>query len=131
MQYANIDEQNECEIRVEEQLGGKDPDEYIREFGAQLYKEQIKKAHLLLDYELNQLTKKYSKDTTPQAKSVLLQQITDILKEIKNPVILADYFRTTAYKIDLVQMIFKKQVAYRQYYDYPFSQFNFILFVQI
>lgn len=130
MSYANIDEQNVCEIRVVEQLGGKDPDEYIREFGAQLYKEQIKKAPLLLDYELNQLTKKYSKDTTPQEKSVLVQQITDILKEIKNPVILADYIRTTAYKIDVDEMILKKQVAYLQNYDTSFNQSNVIPFVK-
>lgn len=130
MSYANIDEQNVCEIRVVEQLGGKDPDEYIREFGAHSYKEQIKKAPLLLDYELNQLTKKYSKDTTPQEKSVLVQQITDILKEIKNPVILADYIRTTAYKIDVDEMILKKQVAYLQNYDTSFNQSNVIPFVK-
>ena len=130
MSYANIDEQNVCEIRVVEQLGGKDPDEYIREFGAQSYKEQIKKAPLLLDYELNQLIKKYSKDTTPQEKSVLVQQITDILKEIKNPVILADYIRTTAYKIDVDEMILKKQVAYLQNYDTSFNQSNVIPFVK-
>ncbi len=112
--YAKGADNNVCEIRVVEQLGGKDPDEYIREFGAESYKEQIKKAPLLLDYELLQLTKKYTKDMTPQEKSILVQQITEILKEIQNPVILADYVRNTAYKIDVDEMLLKKQVSLLQ-----------------
>ena len=42
-----------CEIRVVSQVGGKDPDEFIREFGAQEYKNHIKNAPLFLDYRLN------------------------------------------------------------------------------
>ena len=107
--YAKTSD-NVCEIRVVEQFGGKDPDEYIREFGAESYKEQIKTAPLLLDYELNVLTKNFSKDMSPQDKSILVQQIVDILKEIQNPVILSDYIRKTAYKIDLDEMILKREV---------------------
>lgn len=128
--YANMDEQNVCEIRVVEQFGGKDPDEFIREFGAEKYKEQIKHSPLLLDYELEQLTKQYSKNTTPQEKSILVQQITDILKEIKNPVILSDYIRATAYKIDVDEMILKKQVSYLQNADTSFVSTNVIPFVR-
>ena len=47
--YANMDEQNVCEIRVVEQFGGKEPDEFLREFGADKYKEQIKHSPLHLD----------------------------------------------------------------------------------
>ncbi len=128
--YANMDEQNVCEIRVVEQFGGKDPDEFIREFGADKYKEQIKHSPLLLDYEFEQLTKQYSKNTTPQEKSILVQQITDILKEIKNPVILSDYIRATAYKIDVDEMILKKQVSYLQNADTSFVSTNVIPFVR-
>ena len=108
--YAKSDERNVCEIRVVEQIGGKDPDEYIREFGAESYKEQVKNAPLLLDYELEQLTKQYQKDMSPQEKSILVQQIADILKEIQNPVILADYVRVVSFKIDVDELILKKEV---------------------
>ncbi len=108
--YAKTLDRNVCEIRVVEQIGGKDPDEYIREFGADSYKEQIKHAPLLLDYELEQVTKKYSPSLSPQEKSVLVQQIADILKEIQNPVILSDYVRTIAFKIDVDELILKKEV---------------------
>ena len=110
MSYAKSNSANVCEIRVVEQLGGKDPDEFIREFGADKYKEQIKTAPLLLDYELNQITKQYSKNISPQEKSILVQQIADILKEIQNPVILSDYVRDSAYKINVDEMILKRQV---------------------
>lgn len=108
--YAKSDERNVCEIRVVEQIGGKDPDEYIREFGAENYKEQIKKAPLLLDYEIEQLTKQYNKGMSPQEKSILVQQIADILKEIQNPVILSDYVRVVSFKIDVDELILKKEV---------------------
>lgn len=126
--YAKSDTQNVCEIRVVEQFGGKDPDEYIREFGAESYKEQIKKAPLLLDYELREVTKKYSKETTPQEKSVLVQQITDILKEIQNPVILSEYIREAAFKIDVDEMILKKEVERLQNLEPSYNETNVVSF---
>lgn len=129
--YAKSNNGNVCEIRVVEQTGGKDPDEYIREFGAESYKEQIKSAPLLLDYELNGLTKKYSKTMSPQEKSVLVQQIIDILKEIQNPVILSDYIRNTAYKIDVDEMILKKEINYLQNTnDIVYGSSNVIPFIK-
>ena len=128
--YAKSNEQNVCEIRVVEQIGGKDPDEYIREFGAESYKEQIKHAPLLLDYELNEAVKKYSKDMTPQEKSVLVQHIADILKEIQNPVILADYVRDAAYKIDVDELILKKEVTNLQEADFSYKNENIVPFIR-
>lgn len=128
--YAKTADRNVCEIRVIEQIGGKDPDEYIREFGAESYKEQIKHAPLLLDYELSEITKKYSKDMTPQEKSILVQQIADILKEIQNPVILSDYIRSTSYKIDVDELILKKEVNLLQEQNYSYQNDNVIPFVK-
>ena len=70
------------------QIGGKDPDEYIREFGAESYKEEISKAPLLIDFELDMLFKNIEggvKSLSAQDKSELVQQIVYILQEIKNP----------------------------------------------
>lgn len=128
--YAGTNEQNVCEIRVVEQFGGKDPDEYIREFGAESYKEQIKTAPLLLDYELNEVTKRYTKEMSPQEKSILVQQITDILKEIQNPVILADYVRACAFKIDVDEMILKRQVNNLQENNSSYERANILPFVR-
>ena len=128
--YASSNERNVCEIRVVEQLGGKDPDEYIREFGAESYKEQIKHAPLLLDYELGELTKKYSNEITPQEKSSLVQQVVEILKEIRNPVILADYIKETAYKLNVDEMILKKEVSNLQDKDYSYAAATVVPFIK-
>lgn len=129
--YANSNEQNVCEIRVVEQIGGKDPDEYIREFGGESYKEQIKTAPLLLDYELSSVLKMYNKDTTPQEKSILVQQTAEILKEIRNSVILSDYVREAAFKLNVDEMLLKKQVMALQDYNSAYFGNSVIPFEKI
>ncbi len=103
-----------CEIRVVSQIGGKDPDEYIREFGAENYKEEIAKAPLLIDFELGMLFKNSPKDLTAQEKSELVQQIVYILQEIKNPIILADYIKNISFKLNIDESVIKRQVEARQ-----------------
>lgn len=99
-----------CEIRVVSQIGGKDPDEFIQEFGADEYKKQVKNAPLFLDFQLQQAFKGISDNPSPQEKSVFVVQIADILKEIKNSVILADYIKNTSFKLKIEENILKKQV---------------------
>ncbi len=108
---------NVCEIRVVSQIGGKDPDEYIREFGAENYKEEISKAPLLLDFELDMLFKNIEggvKSLSAQEKSELVQQIVYILQEIKNPIILADYIKNISFKLDIDEAVLKRQVEISQ-----------------
>ncbi len=105
---------NVCEIRVVPQAGGKDPDEYIREFGAENYKEEIKKAPLLLDFELEMLFLNCPKNPTAQEKSELVQQIVYILQEIKNPIILADYIKNISFKLNIDESTLKNQVEINQ-----------------
>lgn len=107
--YTN-DNSNVCEIRVVSQVGGKDPDEFIREFGAQEYKKQIEKAPLLLDYRLNKILETLKDNITPQEKSEIVLQIAEILSEIQNPVILSDYIKNSAFKLNVEENILKKQV---------------------
>ena len=114
--YTNTSD-NVCEIRVVSQLGGKDPDEYIREFGAQSYKEEIEHAPLLLDFELDMLFKNIEggiKSLSAQEKSELVQQIVYILQEIKNPIILADYIRNISFQLNIDETVIKRQVEINQ-----------------
>ena len=108
-------ENSVCEIHVVSQVGGKDPDEFIREFGAQEYKNHIKNAPLFLDYRLNKELEQISPDITPQEKNEKVQQIADILSEIQNPVILSDYIRNTSYKLNIEEEILKNQVQKAKY----------------
>lgn len=110
--YENND--NVCEIRVVQEIQGKDPDEFIREFGADEYLKKIKQAPLLLDYQLNQIYKEVKGKITPQEKSSLVIQIADILSEIKNPVISDDYIKVASFKLGVSEEILKAQVKNKQ-----------------
>ncbi len=126
-QYDSSYNQNDnsvCEIRVVSQIGGKDPDEFIREFGAQEYKQHIKSAPLFLDYRLNKVIEDINPDTTPQQKSEIVQQIAEILSEIQNPVILSDYIRNTAFKLNLDEEILKSLIQKTKYKNDSFEENN-------
>ncbi len=112
-----------CEIRVVSQVGGKDPDEFIREFGADEYKKHIQNAPLFLDYRLNKTLEEINTaDITPLQKSEAVQQIADILSEIQNPVILSEYIKNTSFKIDLEEEILKTQVQKSKYKNTALEQ---------
>ncbi len=111
--YTNSND-SVCEIRVVSQIGGKDPDEYIREFGAENYKNEVKHAPLLLDFELDSLFKNAPKSPSAQEKSELVQQIVYILQEIKNPIILADYIKNISFKLNIDETVLKRQVEVSQ-----------------
>lgn len=113
-----------CEIRVVSQVGGKDPDEFIREFGAQEYKNHIKNAPLFLDYRLNKALEELKNDATPQQKSITVQQIADILSEIQNPVILSEYIKNISFKINLDEEILKTQIEKSRYKNESFEKFE-------
>lgn len=105
---------NVCEIRVVQEIQGKDPDEYIREFGGEEYLKIVEKAPLLLDYQLNKIYSEIKPNITPQEKSQLVLQIADILSEIKNRIILDDYIKVAAFKLDVSQQVLKTQITNKQ-----------------
>lgn len=103
-----------CEIRVVQEIEGKDPDEFIREFGGEEYLKKVKDAPLLLDYQLNQIYKDITGKLSAQEKSKYVIQIADILYQIKNPVILDDYIKVASFKLDVSQSNIKTQILNRQ-----------------
>ena len=105
---------NVCEIRVVQEIEGKDPDEFIREFGGEEYLKKVEQAPLLLDYQLNQIYKDVPQDLSPQQKSFYVVQIADILYQIKNPVILDDYIKVAAFKLNVSETVLKTQIQNKQ-----------------
>lgn len=103
-----------CEIRVVQEIEGKDPDEYIREFGGEEYLKKVESAPLLLDYQLNQVYSEITGKLTPQEKSQFVLHITDILYQIKNPVILDDYIKVASFKLEVAESILKDQILNKQ-----------------
>lgn len=105
---------NVCEIRVVQEIQGKDPDEYIREFGGEEYLKKVEKAPLLLDYQLQQVYSSLEAKLSPQEKSNYVIQIAEILSQIKNPVILDEYIKVASFKLDVSENILKNQVKNNQ-----------------
>ena len=82
-----------CEIRVVSPPQGKDPDEFIRTMGGDVFKEYIKNAPLLIDFLLNNILKEKNSAKTPQEKAVLVEQIIEILKDVNNKIIQSEYVK--------------------------------------
>ena len=80
-----------CEIRVICPPEGKDPDEFIRSVGADSYKEYMKHAPLLIDFQLNNILKE--KPKTPNEKTKVVKEIIPLLMEIQNKIIQAEYVK--------------------------------------
>ena len=92
-----------CEIRVVSPPEGKDPDEYIRAYGADAMKQHINNAPLLIDFELNNLLKKSKTSKTPQEKSKCVEEIIPVLCEIHNKVVQGEYIKMVATALDITE----------------------------
>ncbi|MBQ4645754.1 MAG: DNA primase [Candidatus Gastranaerophilales bacterium] len=120
--YNNND--NVCEIRVVSEIEGKDPDEFIREFGGEEYLKKVAKAPLLLDYQLDKIYSSIEGKLSPQEKSQYVIQIADILCQIKNPVILDEYIKVASFKLDVSINNLKTQIQNKQSEDFEVLQVN-------
>src|SRR5574344_501136 len=99
-----------CEIRVIAPPEGKDPDEFIRTIGAESYKNYIKKAPLLLDFQLNSILKDKDKYKTPTEKTKLIIQIVPILEEIQNEIVQSEYVRMIANALDIEEKALSSEI---------------------
>ncbi len=109
--YSSItDDKYTCEIRVVAPFDSKDPDEYIREFGIEEYKKYIKKAPLLLDFELEQILKDYSNDFSPTDKLALIKKIMPLIEEIQNNIIQNEYIKIISERINVDEAALLREV---------------------
>jgi len=83
-----------CEIRVIAPPEGKDPDEFIRSVGAESYKEYMKHAPLLLDFQINKILKE--KPKSPTEKTKVVKELIPVLEEIQNEIVQSEYIRMIA-----------------------------------
>ena len=106
-----------CEIRVVTPPDGKDPDEYVRAYGAEAFKKHIKNAPLLIDFELDNVLKQRHSAKSPQEKSKLAQEIVQILSEIHNKVVQGEYIKLAASVLDIDDAALSAEVAKITKYD--------------
>ena len=109
--YSNLgNDKYTCEIRVVAPFDSKDPDEYIREYGIEQYKKYIKKAPLLLDFQLEQLLKEYKSDFSPTDKLNLVKKIMPLIEEIPNNIIQNEYIKLVADRINIDEKALIREV---------------------
>lgn len=90
-----------CEIRVITPPEGKDPDEFIRNSGAEAYFKHLEHAPLLVDFQLDQALKQKDKAKTPSEKLKLVKEIIPILGEIQNKIIRSEYVKMVASTLNI------------------------------
>ena len=109
--YSSLtDDKYTCEIRVIAPFDSKDPDEYIREYGIEQYKKYIKKAPLLLDFELEQILKDYRNDFSPTDKLALVKKIMPLIEEIPNNIVQNEYIKLVSDRIDIDEKALIREV---------------------
>ena len=108
-----------CEIRVIEAFQSKDPDEYIRENGIERYKEYIKRAPLLIDYELEQIFKGYKKEMSPTDKLEIIKKIMPLIEEIPNNIVQNEYIRIISDRIKIDERSLIKEINRAERYKEP------------
>ena len=104
------DDKYACEIRVIAPPEGKDPDEFIRSVGAESYKNFIKHAPLLIDFQLNTILKNKDNYKTPIEKARFIKQLFPILREIGNKIIREEYIEMVAQTLNIDGKILSKEV---------------------
>lgn len=111
--YSSISSNNDrysCELRVVVPPEGKDPDEFIRENGAQAYQEVLDKAPLLVDFLINSVLKQKKPDMTPIEKSNLVKEVLPYIKEINNDIIRDEYAKVVCAQLNIDESALKKEL---------------------
>ena len=85
-----------CEIRVITPPEGKDPDEFIRNEGAEAYFTHLEHAPLLIDFQLNEVLKRKNEAKTPSQKLKMVKEVIPILAEIQNNIVRSEYVKMVA-----------------------------------
>ena len=106
-----------CELRVINLPDGKDPDEFIRQYGAKEYKKQILNAPLFIDYQLNTILSQKRDNMTPQEKTTIVKQLIEVLSEINNEIILSEYIKMSAKTLDIKEESLYKELKNDTVYE--------------
>ncbi len=107
---STSDDKYSCEIRVIAPPEGKDPDEFIRSVGAESYKQYMKHAPLLIDFQLNNILKEKDNYKTPVEKARFVKKIIPVLQEIGNKIVRAEYTEMVAQALGIDGKILAREV---------------------
>lgn len=99
-----------CELRVVVPPEGKDPDEFIRENGAEAYAQVLKQAPLLVDFQIESVLKAYQKGMSPVEKSAIVKEVLPYLLEIGNNIVRDEYVKIVSSRLDITENSLQKEL---------------------
>ena len=111
---STSDDKYACEIRVICPPEGKDPDEFIRTIGADSFKQIVKNAPLLIDFQLNSILKHKNEIKTPLEKTRFVKDIIPILQEINNDIVRTEYIKMVATALSIDEKALAAEVRRRK-----------------
>ncbi len=118
--FSSSNDRYACEIRVVVPPEGKDPDEFIRENGAQAYQQVLEKAPLLIDFQIDSVLNLYQKGISPVEKSNIVKEVLPYLTEINNNIVRGEYVKIVAGRLDITEQALQNEM--KKYLNN--SQFN-------
>lgn len=98
-----------CQFRIMTLPAGKDPDDFIKLYGKEAFKEQITSAISLIDYKILLAKNKYSSDTI-EDKVKLAKRIAVIIRDIKSPIEKEAYIEKAANETGISKEAIKLEV---------------------
>ena len=99
-----------CELRVVVPPEGKDPDEFIRENGAEAYQKILDDAPLLVDFQINSILKQKRNDMSPLEKNNLVKELIPYLREINNSIIRDEYIKIVSSTLNINENSLKTEL---------------------
>ena len=99
-----------CELRVVVPPEGKDPDELIRENGAEAYAQVLRQAPLLVDFQIESVLKAYQKGMSPVEKSAIVKEVLPYLLEIGNNIVRDEYVKIVSSRLDITENSLQKEL---------------------
>lgn len=114
-----------CEIRVITPPEGKDPDEFIRNSGADAYFKHLEHAPLLIDFQINEALKRKDEAKTPSQKLKLVKEVIPILAEIQNKIIRSEYVKMVSSTLNIDENAMASEINQINLdYQYPIVNVN-------
>jgi DNA primase len=106
------------EVLVEEETvsqgvvlsAGKDPDDYIEQYGKEAFLEEVKKARNVVEFALEQLILRHD-IKTPEGKAAISAEVFPLLRKVKNKIEQAEYLRYLSDKIGVPLEAFYAEFA--------------------
>lgn len=97
-------------VKVVSVPGGKDPDEYVREFGKRGYMDLLSQAKPLFEYKLDKLAENYDLNVAEDRGAYAVEAV-KVLYELKNPAQVEAYMDYVSAKADIPKPVLVKQYA--------------------